>query len=192
MSLLSRQCPTPLPLPSPPPNSLHLCLSCLPGTLDWMENVPLPPFWYCASREHPCPLLPTSTSPQFAVLLGNLTATMQATGVCEASHVVSVSPICLPFLYSPHLLSLFGIRGPLKPSAFFFFFNFGNSRGHAVLHLVTPKAKSLATSPLACEVPTPLSSVSTQLCFLGDFKAAEGSEGRGGGQPVSLCRQLPD
>uniref|UniRef100_A0A452UZQ9 Histone lysine demethylase PHF8 n=1 Tax=Ursus maritimus TaxID=29073 RepID=A0A452UZQ9_URSMA len=46
--------------------SLHLCLSCLPGTLDWMENAPLPPFWYCPSGVHPCPLLPTSTSPQFA------------------------------------------------------------------------------------------------------------------------------
>lgn len=115
---------------------------------------------------------------------------MQATGGCEASLVVFVSPVCLCFLYSPHLLSLFGIRGPLNPSAFFFYF--GDPRGHAVLHLVTPKAKSLATSPLAREVPTPLSSVSTQLCFLGNFKAAEGSEGREGGQPVSLCRQLPD
>lgn len=76
--LLSRQCP---PSPSLSPNSLHLHLSCLlwqPG-LDG-ECPSLPPCWHCPSGVHLYPPPLSNLTPVGPVLLGNLTAIMQATG----------------------------------------------------------------------------------------------------------------
>lgn len=91
------------------------------------------------------------------------------------------------FLHSPTSTPLPWNQGSLSPVCFFYL---GDPRGQAVLHLVTPKAKSLATSPFAREVPTPLLSVSAQLCFSWGFQGSRGWGGERRGQPLSLCRQL--
>lgn len=69
-------------------------------------------------------------------------------------------------------------------------FYLGDPQGPSSPPLVTPKAKGLATSPLACEVPTPL--LSTQLCLSWRFQGSSG-EVRGKQEKLlTLYGQLPD
>lgn len=86
------------PSPSLSPSSLHLHQSCLPGILDWMENVPLPPFWHCPRGVHPYPLPHSNLTPVCPVLLGELNS-------YHASHREYVRlpllSLCLQFVFSP-------------------------------------------------------------------------------------------
>lgn len=65
--------------PCPPTPSTSTC-SAFFGNLDWVENAPLPPCWHCPSGVHLHPPPLSNLTPVGPVLLGNLTAIMQATG----------------------------------------------------------------------------------------------------------------
>lgn len=98
------------------------------------------------------------------------------------------------------MLSMFVLLFFCRPPPFPFFLESGvlsillflpwGPQGPSSPPLVTPKAKGLATSPLAREVPTPL--LSTQLCLSWRFQGSSGEVRGKQEKPLTLCGQLPD
>lgn len=124
--------------PSSPCGCLYHSDSAQPLSLLLPGHLPpplpvLPPWQPGLDGEYPTPsilVLPkwsaslpstphSDLTPVCPVLLGNLTATMQATGVCGFPCHLCVSS--LSFLYSPTSTLLIWNQGSLKPICFFLF-----------------------------------------------------------------------
>lgn len=136
-----------------------------------------------------CPLPSTRPHPNLPRASGEFNS-------YDADHREFVRPLCyllclwLIFLFSidisiPSILVGMG-EGTLE---YLLFLPWG-PQGPSSPPLVTPKAKGLATSPLAREVPTPL--LSTQLRSSWRFQGSSGEVRGKQGKLLTLYGQLPD